>query len=394
MSPQRVVLVEYLCTNEVTLVFGLRADWRAPKVAEIKLPLADLRVFVVRNFGVQTTRGDATARSVYEKVQSLDLAAWQAFFDPFIVPLRDWAEPGDLLWLVPHDVLHYLPLHALRLDSRYLIERHPIVYTPSASVMKYCQAKRTSRPRKSALVMGDSLNDLPSAREEALAVAQAFNTQAFLGEQASKTRFVQELTTRPEPLDVLHLACHGYFDPAEPLRSGIWLAGNGDGRANLTAAEIFGLEMRADLVVLSACESGINERKPGDELIGLTRALIYAGTPSVLVSLWRVDDLPTALLIQAFYRALANGANKAQALQSAQLALVEMTESTAQQAVGAWCDHLSATGGLERACGFEERAYMILLAAEHYNPRPASGEWHPFSHPAAWAPFILVGDWK
>ena len=73
---------------------------------------------------------------------------------------------------------------------------------------------------------------------------------------------------------------------------------------NLTAEEIFGLKMEVDLVTFSACETGVNEYRPGNELIGLTRALIYAGTPSVVVSLWAVDDLSTGLLMQHFYQQL------------------------------------------------------------------------------------------
>ena len=73
---------------------------------------------------------------------------------------KDWSEsPGDYLYLVPHDALHYLPWHALKLEDQYLIERNPVIYTPSASVLKYCQAKRKGR-RDRALVFGDLHGDL------------------------------------------------------------------------------------------------------------------------------------------------------------------------------------------------------------------------------------------
>jgi len=393
VANQRVVLIEYFCTDDVTLVFGVRADWDEPKVVEVAKPLKEIRAFVVQHFGVQTTRDSATAPSVYEKVQSLDLTAWQEFFAPFIAPIREWADEGDILWLVPHDVLHYLPLHALQLDGKYLIERHPILYTPSASVMKYCQAKRTNRSRRNALVLGDSENNLPFAREEASSVAERFNTLAYLGERATKTLLKEKLAREKETLDILHFACHGYFDPYQPLKSGILLAKNGDEDAKLTAEEIFGLEMHADLVVLSACESGVNERKSGDELIGLTRALIYAGTPSVLVSLWQVNDLSTLILMENFYRELAKDSNKAQALQQAQLALMNMSDSEVRDYISGRVNTLNATGQQARAHSFENLAYPSLLAAERYNPRKEK-EWRPFSHLAAWAPFILVGDWK
>ena len=386
-SNKRVVLAEYFCTDDVTLVFGVHADWDEPKVVEIAKPLKEIRAFVVNHFGVQSTRDNVTAPSVYEKVQSLDLNTWQEFFAPFIAPIREWADEGDILWLVPHDVLHYLPLHALQLDGKYLIERHPILYTPSASVMKYCQAKRTNRPRQRALVFGDSQNNLPFAREEAALVAERFNAPAHIGVQATKSLLKEKLAAEKDTLDILHLACHGYFDPYQPLKSGITLAKNGSDDANLTAEEIFGLEMHADLVVLSACESGVNERKPGDELIGLTRALIYAGTPSVLVTLWRVNDLSTTLLMERFYAELTQGANKAEALQKAQLALMRLTQTEVQGYIESRVAALHQLGQRDHAQQFGKLAYASLLAAEKYHP-------YPFSHLAAWAPFVLVGDWK
>jgi CHAT domain-containing protein len=260
--------------------------------------------------------------------------------------------------------------------------------------MKYCQAKRTNRPRQKAFVLGDSENNLPFAREEAALVAEHFGTPAHLGRQATKTLLKEKLTNEKETLDIIHFACHGYFDSYQPLKSGIALAKNGDGDANLTAEEIFGLELHADLVVISACESGVNERKPGDELIGLTRALIYAGTPSVLVSLWQVNDLSTLILMENFYQELSNGSNKAQALQQAQLKLMNMTYLKVSDYVSNRLENLNAAGQNDRASLFEQLAYSSLLATENYNPRREEKEWCPFSHPAAWAPFILVGDWK
>lgn len=394
MAGEHIVLVEYFCTDDVTLVFGVRAEWDEPKVEEVKVSLADLRAFVVEHFGVETTRERATAGLVYQKVKQLDRAKFDEFFAPFIEPIREWAQPDEMLWLVPHDVLHYVPLHALHLDSQYLIVRHPIFYTPSASVMKYCQAKRTQRPRAHALVLGDSNNNLFFARQEAQMVAQLFETQPYLGGDATKDVFKTRVAQDKATLDILHLACHGEFNSIQPLRSGILLAKNGTEDV-LTAEEIFGIEFNADLVVLSACESGVNERRPGDELIGLTRALIYAGTPSVLVTLWQVDDLSTLLLMERFYAELAQGASKAKALQQAELALINMTRSEILREIEARRDALLQQRNELAAEQFEDAAFKSLISAEEYNSLPQDkNEWRPFAHPASWAPFVLVGDWK
>jgi CHAT domain-containing protein len=98
--------------------------------------------------------------------------------------------------------------------------------------------------------------------------------------------------------------------------------------------------------------------------------------------------------MENFYRELAKGLNKAQALQQAQLALMRMTDSKVQDYIRARLDNLNATSQQTRALSFEQLAYPSLLAVERYNPRHEEKEWHPFSHPAAWAPFILVGDWN
>ena len=334
MSTKRVVLAEYFTTEDLTLLFIVREVFEEPEVIEIPKSLKEIQQFVMDRFREEWNEEGELVKSTSDQIRDLDQKAYQAFFEPFVAPLVSHSaksdkgdlmtNEGDIIWLVPHDVLHYLPLHALKVDGQYLMERNPICYTPSASVMKYCHAKRKGR-RETALVLGDSLNDLLSAREEALMVAQMFDTTPVLGQQATKSMLTEALEQRGDEIDILHLACHGYFDPYQPLKSGIKLAQGKNGEHsshqqpwNLTAEEIFGLSMKADLVALTACESGVNERKPGDELMGLTRSLIYAGTPSVLVTLWRVSDLSTQILMKEFYTRLKAGLMKVEALRQAQ----------------------------------------------------------------------------
>ena len=441
MPAKRVVLAEYFTTEDLTLLFIVRADFEEPEVVEIKMPLDEVRQFVTANFGL--AEGGS-------KVRDLDLDEWQARFGPFVEPILSWTDEGDIVWLVPHDVLHYLPLHAIKVEGQYLIERNPVCYTPSASVMKYCHAKRKGR-RDKALVLGDSRDDLLHAHEEALTVAELFSTTPYLDGQATKSLVKEKLERERGEFDILHFSCHGYFDPYQALKSGIVLAPERSDNAgerddeewNLTAEEIFGLEMRADLVTLSACESGVNERRPGDELIGLTRSLIYAGTPSVVVSLWAVDDLSTSLLMQHFYQALreppeANDGQpmiKAEALQAAQKYVKDLT---AQQVVD-YCTQRLATLTVsedpERVLRFqmdranaqaaagdlgpaiaayrEVQGRLGALAGEHVRKLAAqvaqtlpllefkveavpavNYNTKPFEHPYHWAPFVLVGDWK
>ena len=441
MSVTRIILAEYFTTVDGTLLFLVREDFPEPKVFEIKTSQEEVRQFVAHDF--------ARMKNYYEE----DIPdTWQSLFGPLIEPIISWSDEGDLIWLVPHDALHYLPLHALKIeqDTRYLIERNPVCYTPSASVMSFCRAKRKNR-RANALVLGDSLHDLLYAYEEAFSVASLFGTTPYVREQATKSRVKDILATSYEELDVLHFSCHGLFDDQHPLQSGIRLAPesqNGDSADNasswnLTAEEIFSLRLRADLVTLSACDTGLNEQKPGDELIGLTRALIYAGTPSVIVSLWTVDAFSTSLLMHYFYQQLLAPIDeehtqlitKAEALQLAQLYVKNLT---AQHVVD-YCNQRlmeqSATIQREQALSFYMgRAYAQTIAgdlevalssyqeiqnqlqtfttpwAQQLNTElqfttlilqekartavDRNYQAQPFKSIAHWAPFILVGDWK
>jgi CHAT domain-containing protein len=117
---------------------------------------------------------------------------------------------------------------------------------------------------------------------------------------------------------MLHFATHGILNQRDPLSSSLVLA-HGE---NLAVHEIFGLDLKANLVTLSACETQLGTRTSGDELIGLTRAFIYAGTPSIITSLWRVEDAPTGELMKQFYKNVSQGMMKAEAMRKAQLTMI------------------------------------------------------------------------
>lgn len=462
MPTKRVILAEYFTVEDRTLLFIVRDDFEEPEVIEIPVGTEAIQEFVKTHFQAgENETGQFLSTS--DKVRSLNETDYQSFFAPFIAPL--WAcrlsskdlmtEEGDIIWLVPHNFLHYLPLHALkvgvsdRCDDRYLIERNPVCYTPSASVMKYCHAKRKGK-RKTALVLGDSRSDLAHAREEASTVAGLFNTTPYLQERATKSLLKQKLEKDRESLDILHFCCHGRFRQDDALKSCIVLApeGEGDEEWNLTAEEILQLQMQAELVTLSACETGINENRPGDELIGLTRALIYAGTPSVIVSLWAVDDLSSGLLMEHFYNKFrqttsddsSEFVSKAEALQAASLYVKNLTardvidycnqrlsQLTPEEQTFAICFQL-AMGNAEIMAGnlqagisiYEEiqNQFLSMPVSQHPNKLvdkvrhtlpsqrlkaklykkkgmlTVNYEVQPFSTLFHWVPFILVGDWK
>jgi len=184
---------------------------------------------------------------------------------------------------------------------------------------------RTQVREKSVLALsnpdlGEPFYDLPFAEKEVLALRRSFGkVSAFFGGE------VTEKVVREQAGDhtMIHFACHGVYEPEAPLFSALLLskAGNDDGR--LEAHEIFSLKLNCELVALSACETGLAHITRGDEIIGLARSFIFSGAPSILTSLWKVDDLATAVMVKRFYRFLKSGYPKAEALRRAQLLVKE-----------------------------------------------------------------------
>ncbi len=213
------------------------------------------------------------------------------------------------LIVVPHGVLHYVPFAALG-DGQPLLARHELVLAPSAALWLAVQGRPAPRWQR-ALVVGAAAAQLPHITREVREVAACFERADALFEKQATSAAVRRLAGE---VDVLHLACHGQFRADSPYFSALHLA---DGP--LTVRDAQELPLRASLVTLSACETGVSRVAPGEELIGLTRGFLRAGVPAVLASLWAVDDEATASLMVDFYRGLQAGLGPAAALRAAQL---------------------------------------------------------------------------
>jgi CHAT domain-containing protein len=249
-------------------------------------------------------------------------------------------DPNAHVIFIPQDSLFQVPFPALQDEGgTYLIEKHTILTAPSIQVLDLTRQQRqklANQPANghgNALVLGNptmpsvslspgepkqQLSPLPGAEAEAIAIAPLLKTQAITGAQATKAQIVQKM---PQA-SIIHLATHGLLDDVRGLGSAIALAPSGSDDGLLTAEEIFDMKLQANLVVLSACNTGFG-RITGDGVIGLSRALISAGVPSVIVSLWAVPDAPTSELMQSFYQNLQNNPDKAQALRQAMLATMK-----------------------------------------------------------------------
>lgn len=276
-----VAIVEYFTTENETFVFVLTSRDKHYHIETV--PLSKDKLFQY----AQNYRNEVVRYCDFGDIGN----TWLGLSDYLIRPVSDYFNNGDLIYFVPHDLLHYLPLHLLEFEGEPLIKSHPVAYSVNSSLIKLCQNKGSGRV-ESCSSFGVEFE------EEAKEIASIFGTEPYNGPFATKARVLANCTDK----DIIHFSCHGYFNIIEPLLSGVLLH---DGI--LTAKEIFNLRLNAELVTLSACQTGLNERTSGDELLGLTRAFLYAGAPSVIVSLWSVDARSTHKLMLEFYRLLKTG---------------------------------------------------------------------------------------
>jgi tetratricopeptide (TPR) repeat protein len=154
--------------------------------------------------------------------------------------------------------------------------------------------------------------------EGQIALAEAQTQGVLVRQDATETRTKSLI----EAAGLLHFATHGELNERDPLASGLLLTPGAPDDGRLEVREIFGLDLKAQLVVLSACETGLGQLGTGDELVGLQRAFLYAGSPAVITTLWKVDDRASFGLMREFYDQLAR-LDAAQALQAAQRAALK-----------------------------------------------------------------------
>jgi CHAT domain-containing protein len=230
---------------------------------------------------------------------------------------------GSPLIIVPHDILHYLPFQALIApDGKYLLEAHRISYLSSASLLRFTTEKKKKAGEEFLAFgnpdLGDPAYDLAYAESEVKEIAKLYQkADVFIRKDATKIK-ARELSGGSS---ILHFATHGEFNEKDPLKSALRLTRTREDDGKLSTGDIFTMNINASLVVLSACETALGKINRGDEVIGFTRAFIYAGAPSIITTLWRVNDRATFMLMQDFYHNLRT-MGKADALRAAQLKLM------------------------------------------------------------------------
>ncbi|MFD9081217.1 CHAT domain-containing protein [Streptomyces erythrochromogenes] len=394
------VLCEFVHAGARTIVLLVRRDRPEPVVVDLRL----------------------TAESLLPQQPDVGQQAppWVSELEPLARALAEHTRPGEVLWLVPEGPLHDLPLHAVTVAGLPWGERNPMSCTPSASLMRYRlgPAAAGGSGTRAALVLADSRGDLAHARAEARAIRAVLpSAEVHLGASATLETLRERLSQARH--DVVHLACHCRLDRERPSRSGILLA---DGE--LTAEGLLTVRLDVRLVVLSGCDTGVQEQRKGNELMGLTRQFLHAGARSVLVTRWRVDDVAGALLMADFYERLGHGSPLATALSAARHRLrtmsleqaLEHCERERRRTIDPDSEHSlshdiarlrlragDVSGALEEidarlaeaSAGSPHRHRMLMLRNRARYASPRRDHHLPaFDHPYYWAPFTLVGDWR
>ncbi len=302
--------------------------------------------------------------------------AGSILYEELIKPAESFLSKKSKLIIIPDGVLNYLPFEVLLTENKkttadisysdlpFLVKKYPVSYGQSASVLKTIISNPEEEAKQKAvgkrlLAMGDPLYEdtLFNARikyprleftgkeiENIASYFSAGSSEIYLRDKATEENFKRNSALNE--FNYIHFATHGLIDETKPdLSSLVLTSGRNSGEDGfLQAAEIFGLKLNADLVVLSACQTGLGKLIRGEGMVGLTRAFMYAGTPSVLVSLWSVSDMSTAALMGEFYKNLIK-------------------------------NNLSRTDALRKA-------QLSMISDEKY------------AHPFYWAPFVLIGDWR
>ena len=282
---------------------------------------------------VTNARTFITTKGRSFRVRKGEKSPLQKLHTMLIEPIADLLpnDPQQRVTFIPQDTLFLVPFAALQdAQGTYLIDKHTILTAPSIQVLDLARMMKNRGTKGSnSLVVGNptmpslettagglrqQLSSLPGAEAEAQQIAQLLNTQPLIGDAATETAVISKI----QDARLIHFATHGLLDDIGGELSSLALAPQGDNDGFLTAIEIANLKLKAELAVLSACDTG-RGRITGDGLVGLSRSFINAGTPSVIVSLWAIPDKPTAKLMGEFYQNLDSGMDKATALRKATL---------------------------------------------------------------------------
>lgn len=366
-------LVEYKVTKNKILIFVI--DQHQLKVFEIQISRDELEKLIAE---LRTTIG-ADADSLFKaSVRKNSMEIYNRFlqlsallYSYLIEPIKNSIEPAEVLYIIPDDILYYLPFAALisnhKNNKRFLVQDYALAYAPSAAVLNHCLKRKKSKiPPKQMkiLIVGDPIKNLPAAEKEARKISNLYvHSKLLIGDEISEKIVVNSLS---EGFNIIHFATHAIINENSPLFSHLVLEGQPDSAKEsaendsstdtknydglLMTHEVFNLNLsNVSLVNLSACKTAGGRLFRGEGVVGMTRAFVKAGASSMITSLWKIDDNYTEKIMTAFYEQWNNnGISKAHSLKEAQNKVIR---------------------------------------------EMASDNQIKYPHPYAWAAFILTGDY-
>lgn len=349
-------LIEYLVGDSAIYLFLLRPDTFLVREIQRDFPLEKWVETMTRD-GIYGYHAKPRRQTEAAANTNYTVAARQ-LYQKLLAPVQDWLTPE--LIVIPDGPLGYLPFEALltaapKIENRFggypfLLRKHQISYCYSATLLQEMRQKNTRPATNSViafapfadaamdsifvkpdstdqivgLIQRDGLTSLPASGAEAATVAKTWGGQALAGSEATAERFRIEAANHR----ILHLATHGKADDRQGDYAWLAFFSEENQFEKLYARDLYAMELNADLVVLSACETGIGRLQRGEGIISLARAFAYAGARSIVTTLWPVNDERTKTLMTLFYKNLRNGKmTKDAALQKAKSDFLEKYEA-------------------------------------------------------------------
>lgn len=261
-------------------------------------------------------------------------------YQKLILPVLDFER--DRLIIIPDGPLNQIPFEALLVnkappiegtpnfkDLDYLIRHFSVSYSFSGALLLDQMERQSSTEKAAILAFGQpkvsSLSSLSGSKEELRAIENAVKrVNSYVGDQATRSRWNE---TSTKNYNVIHLALHASSDTLNPLYSAIYFSEEDDNSLNqLRLYELYETDINAELVILSACETGIGKWQKGEGVLSISKGFAYANNPNLIMSLWTVGDQVTSELFRDFYIELAKGESIGNALRTAKLSYLQTAD--------------------------------------------------------------------
>lgn len=375
LADENTAFLEYAIAGDGLLIFLIAADKIQVQKVDISEGSDDPQQMTKL---VEDFRDKILAHAPVSEIKAQGALLTNLLISPFYDQLSSYSG----ITIIPDGVLAYLPFEALPADNRYLIEKFNIKYAPSLTTFSLLNKLQSNFEMDLLAVAGSnfpgslseplsrgrSYQPLPATLTEVDSIASKFERVSIFKKGDFSENFIKQKLGGN--FRFIHLATHGVIDEDHPDRSGLVLSASARSQLSgmdgmLRSSEIYQLRMHCNMVVLSACNTGLGKMVKGEGMLSLQRSFFYAGVPTVTVSLWSVYDRSTAFLMDEFYTSV-----------------LSRDQSAPNESL--WTTFL-------RWIGWDESVPYGNTAPAMRTAKLKMLEHPLFHHPVYWAPFIVVG---